>query len=115
MKVSHAMAIFSKSVSAAIRLLVDAGVIHNSALTTAWFLETVNRWFDLMSSRHPIMALSKFDDAKYSETVEFLCKVSALFRHVNTGNKGSWKPVQTGVILSTTSMLLAQEKLLNQS
>ena len=57
MKVSHAMAIFSKSVSAAIRLLVDGGVIHNSALTTAWFLETVNRWFDLMSSRHPIMAL----------------------------------------------------------
>ena len=115
MKVSHAMAIFSNSVSAAIRLLVDAGVIHNSALTTAWFLETVNHWFDLMSSRHPVMALSKFDDAKYLKAVEFLRKVSALFRHVNIGNKGCWKPVQTGIILSTTSMLLAQEKLLNQT
>jgi len=61
MKVAHAMAIFSKAVSAALHLLVEAGVCEQYTLTTAWFLQTVNHWFDLMSSRHPVMALSKFD------------------------------------------------------
>jgi len=61
MKVAHAMAIFSKAVSAALHLLVEAGVCEQYTLTAAWFLQTVNHWFDLMSSRHPVMALSKFD------------------------------------------------------
>ena len=114
MKVSHAMAVFSKSVSAALHVMVDTGVYDQSALTTAWFVDIVNHWFDLMSSRHPIVALSKFDQAKYVEAVEFLNMVNDLFRRVVIGNE-HWKPVQSGVILSTTSMLLVHEQLLNEN
>jgi len=72
MKVSHAMNIFSTSVSSALRLMVESCGWEVDVLTTAWFLRTMNRWFNLMSSRHPVMAISKFDSDKYAETVEFL-------------------------------------------
>ena len=115
MKVAHAMAIFSKAVSAGLRLLVEAGICEQSTLTTAWFLETVNHWFDLMSSRHPVMALSKFDNEKYLQAVNFLNMVIDLFGHLTIGKQCSWKPVQSGIILSTTSMLQAHEKLLHEN
>lgn len=30
--------------------------------TTAWFVKRINNWFDFMTSRHPVMALSKKTD-----------------------------------------------------
>ena len=59
MKVSHALNFFSHSISSALRYLVECEGYDKSHLTTAWFLDFVNKWFDLMSSRHPVMALSK--------------------------------------------------------
>jgi hypothetical protein len=47
MKVSQAMNIFSHSVSAALRLMVETNWDRN-ILTTRWFLEMMNKWFDLM-------------------------------------------------------------------
>ena len=115
MKVAHSMAIFSKCVSAALLVMVEADVCDRSALTTAWFLEIVNHWFDLMSSRHPVMALSKFDHTKYVQAVEFHGMVNGLFRNITTGKEGHWKPVQSGITLSTTAMLQAHQILLWQS
>jgi len=82
MKVSNAMAVFSSSVSAALRLMVETENWDVSFLTTAWFLETINHWFDLMSSRHPILALSKFNEAKYCEAVDFLRLIVDMFEHI---------------------------------
>jgi hypothetical protein len=112
MKVSFALSVFSPSVTAAIRLLVGMDKLHSSALTTAWFLETMNHWFDLMSSRHPVMALSRFNEEKYVAAIDFLRMVSDMFRDISIGDKGVWKPVQTGIILSTTSMIQVQHKLI---
>ena len=36
-----------------------------------------------------------------------------LFKNLKIGERGDWKPVQTGVIMSTTSILEIQEELLN--
>ena len=43
-----------------------------ACVTTAWFLQTMNRCFNLMYSRHSVMAISKFGVDKYAEAVEFL-------------------------------------------
>ena len=90
MKVAHAMAIFSKVVSAALHLLVEAGVCEQYTLTTAWFLQMVNHWFDLMSSRHPV---SKFENEKYLQAVNFLNMVIDLNSCLTIGKECSWKPV----------------------
>ena len=39
--------------SSAIRLLISANVLPREDETTAWFIELVNDWFDLMTSRRP--------------------------------------------------------------
>ena len=41
-------------------------------LTTAWFLQTMKRSFNLMSSRHSVTAITKFGVDKYAEAVEVL-------------------------------------------
>ena len=116
MKVSSAMHVFSNSVASAITFMVENNMIdksvHKSAVDTAWFISTMNRWFDLMSSRTPAMALSKLHPEKFNEAKEFLMQVIDLFTHISIG-KGQWKPVQTGIILATTGILQLAEELID--
>lgn len=114
MKVSNALSLISHSVSAGIRYMVECEGRSASNLTTAWFLEMMNHWFDLVSSRHPVMALSKLHQDKYAEAIKFLEGINTIFRSMKVGDKGEWKPIQTGVILSTTSILGIQEELLDK-
>lgn len=111
MKVSHALNFFSNSVAAALRFLVDSEGRSPDVLTTAWFIDVCNRWFDLMSSRHPVMALSKVNLVQYHAAIKSLSDMIKIFKTIKIGN-GSWKPVQTGVILSTQSILDLQEEML---
>jgi len=113
MKVSQALHVFSHSVSSALRLMVATENWEENVLTTAWFLEIMNKWFELMTSRHPVMAFSKFNGDKYDSAVSCLRTVIDLFQHVSIGKKGAWKPVQSGVLLSTFSVLELQNRFLN--
>lgn len=88
MKVSTALNVFSHSVSSSLKLMVNSLNWSKSVLTTAWFLETISHFFDLMSSRHPTLALSKFDSDKYSESVKFLQMVKELFQNITIGKEG---------------------------
>ena len=102
---------FSHSVSAALRLMVKTNNWDRNILTTCWFLDMMNKWFDLMSSRHPIIAISKFDVNQYKSTLSFLHSVVDVFESIAIAKPGmtaSWKPVQSGVILSTLSVLQLQ-------
>ena len=59
MKVSGALNFFSNSVSLGLRYVLKEENRSSDHLATAWFIETCNHWFDLMASRHPVLALSK--------------------------------------------------------
>lgn len=93
-------------------MLVETDAWNKDYLTTAWFLETINKWFNLMSSRTPVMAISRFHDDKYAETIAFLQSVVELFDNCLIGDQGAWKPVQTGIILSTLSVLRLHDRLI---
>ena len=110
MKVSMALHVFSHSVSSAFRLMVEVEKWNNETLTTAWFVKLMDKWFNLMSSHHPVQALSKFSVEKYNASITFLSDIIELFQQI--GNK-SWKPVQTGAIISTQSVLDLQKVLLD--
>ena len=114
MKVSAALNVFSHSVSSSIKLMVDEGHQTEDALTTAWFLQIVDRRLTLMSSRFPAVALSKFDIDKHAEAVAFWNFVTELFQCLHIGREGYWKPVQSGVTLSMMSSLSLQDTILNQ-
>lgn len=113
MKVCYAVDLMSHKTACAIEELVKENVISSQALSTAWFFKTVNKWFDLMCSRHPGMAFSLAKPEKHDEAVAFLEFFMDMFQRVKIGD-GVWKPVQTGVLLSTSSILALQKTLLHE-
>ena len=116
MKVSKATDVISHEVGAALKLVAKEND-DDCLNTTAWFLQYVRKWFDLMTSRHPVMALSKFNFDKYVQTVIFLAEVIQLFKTIkiiDCKNKIKWKPIQTGIIISTVSILHLQTSLLGE-
>ncbi|KAH6925219.1 hypothetical protein HPB50_002004 [Hyalomma asiaticum] len=64
MKVSIAVEFFREA-SPAIRYLIEKGLLPAEAEATTWFFELVPRWYALMSSRYPVLPLSKIDPYKY--------------------------------------------------
>ncbi|KAH8024151.1 hypothetical protein HPB51_021772 [Rhipicephalus microplus] len=58
MKVGVAVQLFREA-PPAIRFLIKEGVLKQEAETTAWFMELISKWYALMSSRHPTLALSR--------------------------------------------------------
>ena len=111
MKVGPAMNLFSHSTSAGLKYMVQKEGRPQYHLTTAWFLEQVNHWFDLMSSRHPSMALSRLKMEEYEKAKVFLNDMVHLFCKIKIGT-GGWKPIQTGVVMATRSILAIQEEML---
>ena len=113
MKVSSAMHIFSKTTSAALNYLVEEEQRPKTYLTTSWFLEVMDQWFDLMSSRRVSTALSHLKMENYKKAITFLQDSIHLFHGLKIGD-GRWKPVQTGLIMATTAILEVHQDLLNR-
>ncbi|XP_034071377.1 zona pellucida sperm-binding protein 3-like, partial [Gymnodraco acuticeps] len=51
---------------------------------------------------------------EYGKAISFLRDSIHLFRGLKIGPKGSWKPVQTGLVMATTTILEVQHDLLRQ-
>jgi hypothetical protein len=105
MKVKTLTNVISHSVSSALKFLA-------AYKTTAWFLDQVEKWFYLMTSRHPSCAISKMNPEIYDDSIEFLKNFMDIFRRMEVGHKRTWKPSQTGVLVSTESLLGLQVELL---
>ncbi|XP_077521077.1 uncharacterized protein LOC144132496 [Amblyomma americanum] len=112
MKVGLAVQFFREAPSA-IRYLIKEKVLDIEAETTAWFLELVSRWYALMSSRHPSVALSLHDVAKHHRALETLNLALNTFQGMSMGSTSQWKPSQAGLLISTTVVLRLQDILLN--
>lgn len=111
MKVSTSTNVISHSVSSALKFLADV-LNKPEYLTTAWFFDQIEKWFYLMTSRHPSCALSKYNTDVYNESIQFLNDFIYLFSNIEVGYKKLWKPSQSGVRISTQSMLEVQSYLL---
>nr|XP_054922707.1 uncharacterized protein LOC126523702 [Dermacentor andersoni] len=116
MKVSLAYSLFHNDTSAGLHVLVEKGLLSKNALSTAWFVATVFRWFRLLTSRTSKLAFSNADGGAYEDGVSFLNETVKLFSKISIGaqTKAVWKPVQTGIILSTLSALEVQDTLLKK-
>lgn len=98
MKVGIALQLFRES-PAAIRYLIEKEKLPLEAETTAWFFEVVFRWYTLMTSRHPTVALSFVDHSKYEEAISDLNLATDVVRGMKIGVKKVWKPCQSGVLM----------------
>lgn len=113
MKVNVAVQMFREA-PPAIRYLIKQGELKPEAEATAWFLELVSKWYTLMSSRHPVVALSYFDPSKHEDAVKILQLTCTTFCRINMGKTTHWKPSQAGLLISTTVVLCLSDELLNK-
>lgn len=113
MRVSKATHVFSNEVSSSLKLLADC---YNKPefLTTTWFVNIVRKWFSLMTSRSCVLALGIKDNDAYNENINFLYEIVNIFTQLEIGKKGSFKPVQRGIVISTTSIINLTEYLINE-
>lgn len=113
MRVRTACELMSRDVAAGIRFGVKNLNWNPGYLATAWFFDYIDQWFSLMCSRNPVMALSKNNIDVYDSAIQKLKNFDILFEKIKVGD-GKWKPVQTGVKLTTASLLDLQDVLLNR-
>jgi hypothetical protein len=101
MKVSIAAQVFSHSTATALTLCVSQKLLPDAASTTAWFLQAVNDWFDALNARFRLASLFSSSASKISH----LDMIINLFHQLHFGGRDAWKPIQSGVRLSTQSIL----------
>ena len=106
MRVPVARNLFSCKVSSAMIFCVAVGLIPHEATATSWFIE-IGKWYDIMLSRQKSDALSSINADKLLHLKEILASFPSLYF---SGNR-IWKPIQAGVLLSTTSVLQLFEEL----
>lgn len=57
MKVGKSRNVINHDVCTALKFLSEE-LNKSEYVTTAWFIDTVDKWFSLMTSRHPVLAIS---------------------------------------------------------
>lgn len=102
MRVNKAKNLLSHEMSSALEFLADEKPEY---ITTAFFVKMIVKWYTVMTSRHCSISLGIKDLAKYKDMVSFLTEIIETFSNLRVGIKKNFKPVQKGVIISTTSVI----------
>lgn len=98
--VAAATHIFSVKTAVALETQIELKMINKEAKTTAWFIRKVQRWFDVMNSRHQSEALTLSNrNLKITIIDNFL----DLIENIIIGK--SWKSVQTGIKMSVLNTI----------
>jgi hypothetical protein len=111
MRVCYAAQFFSMSTASAIQTAVMFNELPVEALTTAWFLSLVNKWFDGMNARHKDTALL---NGKATEGRRAMQAMLEVIKDMTFSGKTVWKPIQTGIQLSTTVALELGSKVMSE-
>lgn len=114
MKVSKAKHVLSTNVSSALNFLAEEQN-KKEYNTTAAFIDTVSKWFTLITSRSSKLALgkvpgNKIKEKQYEDSIQFLYSVIELFKNMEIGRH--FKPVQRGVMITTQSIIELTEYLI---
>ncbi|XP_025155233.1 uncharacterized protein LOC109504180 isoform X1 [Harpegnathos saltator] len=118
MKVNKATHIWSRDVSSAIYFYAEENK-KTEFNTTAAFVEIVSKWFTLATSRTSKVALGKTASdeniqIKFNDNIAFLKSVVELFREIKIGHDAKFKPVQSGVMITTTSLIELTQFLIDE-
>lgn len=101
MNVSAATHFFSIRTGSAVEIIVKNKVLHKDALTSAYFIRIFNEWFSLLSRK--VRKTSTTKNNKETNMKIFLENVINLVEETEFG-KG-WKPLNTGIIMTTVSFI----------
>ena len=106
MNVGAAVRLFSIKTAAALEKAVSLQQLDKAALSTAWWIRLVNQWFCLMTARHRSVSITVRNKEKKFQFLTFFINVIQ-----NSQFGMSWKPLQTGMILSSLTVMKLTEEL----
>ena len=86
MNVGLSVALLNHDVSAAILYHIAENKIALEHRTTAWFIETIYRWFKITIRRFHTYALSLKNEDVYNENIEFLKSVQNIIYHMSVNH-----------------------------
>lgn len=100
MHVGAAVRVFSLEIVAAIRVAVELKELPGEALSTAAFIKLVHDWFEMVNSKVRKTSITK---RNHVQKLEFLMKFITIINDTQFNSNG-WKPLNTGLILTTISI-----------
>ena len=119
MNVRLALDVFSPELQSAIKTFVHDGLLTERALTTCKFLNSVFQWYSIMNNHQSFRAFKRDNPEFNTQLIDQLSETMELFAGLEfvipgdtrVGNLG-WKPIQTGLLLGTHSMIkIASDRL----
>lgn len=116
MNVGIAKKILSRDTGAAIEWLVKHENWPETDLATAKFCNLHGYWYDILSERGTTgLAFSLKNEEKHTEVIEFLQEFMEFIGGLKyEKNQVGLKPVQKGILMSTTSIIWLQDFMLNK-
>ena len=109
MRVAGAKAVLSHETACAIKVGIETNLkgFKPEHITTAFFCECVGRWWEIMDNRRSKLVFSKNNQQAFDDNIEFLKWFAQFYSsmkiHTNQGQ--GLKPSQSGVLISTFSMI----------
>ena len=103
MNVGSAVRFFSTKTAQAIRSAIkyDDFELDSNAESTAHFIEVIDKWFALASSRIRKTSITKRNQGTKSE---ILYTMIGIFEELNIGSK-TWKPLNRGMVMCNLSLI----------
>lgn len=108
MNVAFAARIFSHRTAAALEFLIEKKYISEDARATVWFIKLISKWFNLMNSRDETDGIKSHN---LTNVTEYLKTVLHVMQYIAIGD--AWKPVQTGMKMSTQNVICLSHDLLS--
>lgn len=105
MRVKNSYKLMNHEVAAALRFLVHLDPTKNNMETTAWFLNKVCHWHDLVTSRSRALSLSLFNKEKNQSALLFLKEFQKIIVSLRIGKKRKVIPSQKGISLTIESFM----------
>lgn len=113
MRVGIARAVLSEQNASALQYLA-CNDPEDQRLSTAHLVLVIAKWFDEMCSTNINLAFSLKNKTEYNTKIDFLKEFMEIITELRVGDKGYWKPWQTAVLISTTTVIELATYLLSQ-
>jgi len=104
-RVNKATNLYNRDVSSALCFIGEERNMSEYEVT-ALFIEIILKWFNIITSRTSLNALGKREEENsqriFYQHVEFLKSIIDLFNNIKIGKDRKFKPVQCGIMITTT-------------
>ncbi len=104
MRVNLAANVFDFDTVAALLYIKEKYDNPNIIISTATFFKTIAKWFAIISSKRPENSINE-NSEYFQANIDTLNRFITLMKSINYTIKNKWRPIQTGFILTTTSIL----------